>query len=445
MNLIFGLLFRGPFWIQLVVAAALVWLGMVVQEDEANRQIARAALLEQAPPATISLADAKPGNPSRVPVELSVTAQVALDHNTRLVRKTNFIKTGEDLLYVLVDPEADADVNVAQAGIVIDPDQLDAFTNWLVENSTDFGAAGPVVTINGVFVNSSSDSHARDAMKNQGMTIAEDFFFIEPFITGREASLAAKPSSAAQLSWPIFGVAALMALLGALKLTKGRGKFGTLTPGGVPARGMADSSRSAAGVIEAYGLVEVRGVPALAADLPSQPSKTAKTIKPPKSKVSKLVWLVVLIVGVAIAMGQNWATMLMPFAILGLMYFGLRRGMRQITTGIECVIGNFTAKATTSQAKPVRTSASSIPAWASVQKDAPTATSSDFGFAANDPIRSGDATGARSTVKFDGPIRPGFSFKDLLPQPKQKSFAGPDPFERLAQQRLRQERDATRR
>ena len=415
------LFFRGPFWVQFAVAAGLFWFGHFIQQDEAARQLARAALLEQAPPATISVADFHSDAPGRTPVELSVTAQIAQDYNTRLVRKTNFIKTGEDLFYVLVDPSPDADPNVALAGIVLDPDQLDAFIDWLLARSTGFGAAGPIATIDGLRESSSSASHARDAMKNQGMTISPNFFFIEPFIAGREASLTAIPEKAAQLSWPIYGFAAFMALMGVFKLRKSRAGV-VRPPKPSPMPQSSDPARSFAGIADAYGLVQVKGIPSLAAAFPDAAPKSAKV---PTSMGKKLVWFAGLALIAGAVTGQTWAYTAMPLLIFGLMFLGMRKGFRQVSEGLESVIANFTGEK------------ANLPAATGMPVSAPVpAAPSTSAFAAS-PVKSKALDG--------GPIRAGFSWKDLMPKPKQKVAPGSDPFDRIARQRQQEQAAAQHR
>jgi hypothetical protein len=415
MNLIAALFFRTPFWVQFALAAGLVWFGMVVQEDETNRQAARAALLQQAPPATIPITAATPGEPSRIPVELSVTAQVATDHNTRLVQKTNFIKTGESLLYVLVDPAPGGDPTRAEAAMIIDPDDLDAFAEWLAGNSTDYGQVGPIATVSGLLAMPSDRTQAREAMQEQGMVIPDDFFFIEPFFKGREASLAAIPNSAAQISWPVFGAAGLMALIGLLKLKRGR----------KPKPVTADPALSQPGT-EANALAGLQiGQAASSAITRATP---ARSPKPPKSIAAKLVMFFALVFVIALISGQSWAYAIMPMLVLGLMYLGMRNGIKSVTATVSSVVENLSSK------KPAADGilpAKALPTRASVQAPAPVA-SAEVSPPTTKP-RPSDG----------GPIRPGFSFSDLLPTRKAKAPRGDDPFERLTQS-IRAEKEKQR-
>ena len=412
MNLIVALFFRTPFWVQFAAAAGLIWFGFAVQQQDAALAAARAELIQQAPPATIPITAFSSDAPREVPVELSVSALVALDHNTRLVRKTNGIKTGEDLLYVLVDPAKDADINIAQAAIVIDPEDLDAFADWLTTNTTDFAAAGPIATISGLRANQSNSSHAYDAMKDQGMTTAPDFFFIEPFFAGREVALAALPEKDVQIVWIIYGFAGLMALIGLKKLKTGsRPSQAKATPGlASPVRAdPANAASSTAG----YSLADMR------AAYMQPPAKPAKQPKTPMAKARALMFLVGAALLLGLITGQSWAYAILPLGFFGLVYLGVRNGLRSVTQQVGAVIENISARTGAADAP----TSVGIPTAASAPRFTPFA--------------------AAPAPKDNGPIRSGFSFKDFIPQPKQKFAPGPDPFERLAQQRQRQDGGST--
>lgn len=149
---------------------------------------------------------------------MSVTAQIALDHNTRLIRKTNFITTGEDILYVLVDPDAPEGETVVRGAIVLDPDQKDRFADWAMENMVTYGGSGPVVTVNGLLDGGTQTSMVSDAFKEQGMTKGPNFFYIMPFLDGRAVGLAQKPNEAVNHAMPFYYCALFFAFLGLVKL-----------------------------------------------------------------------------------------------------------------------------------------------------------------------------------------------------------------------------------
>jgi hypothetical protein len=408
MNLIIALFFRTPFWVQFAAAACLIWFGFTVQQQDWALAAARAELLKQTPPATIAVTAFSTDAPREVPVELSVSALVALDHNTRLVRKTNGVTTGEDLLYVLVDPAKDADITVAQAAIVIDPDDLDAFAGWLTANTTDFTATGPIATISGLRADQSNSSHAYRALNDQGMTPAPGFFFIEPFFAGRDVTLAALPAKDVQIVWIIYGFAGLMALIGLRKLRADSSRsLAKSKPGSaIPVR--ADAVPAGRGM-GAYSLAEMQ------AGQMMPPAKPAKQPKTPMSKARTLMFIVCAALLLGLITGQAWVYTFLPMVFFGLLYLGIRSGLRSVTQQVTAVIETIGAKSGIGGVSP----SVGIPAAASAPRFTPFAPA--------------------PAAKDNGPIRSGFSFKDLLPQQKHKAPTGPDPFERLAQQRQRQD------
>jgi hypothetical protein len=406
MNLIAALFFRFvPYWVLFIAAASMALFGFTTQQKDVAYAAARKELFEQAPPATIPITAFSTDAPKDMPVELSVSAQVALDHNTRLVRKTNSVTTGEDLMYVLVDPASGADINVAHGAIVIDPDNLGAFIEWMSQNTTSFGAAGPVVTFAGLRAMQHNSSHAYSAMNKQGMTIAPDFVFIEPFIAGREATLSTPPAKRAQVVWAIYGFAGLLALVGLAKFkSRSAPKVAPANP--VPA------GRGAG----AYRMAEMQAgrIP------PAQPAPVAAS-SVLKGHGRNLFWLAVVGVVVAIFTGQSWIFNFLPMIMVGLFVLGVRKGTKSLVQTITDFAENLTGKKPAPQPSAP---ASALPNWAAVQTpaSAPTAQVSQ-----TKPLTS------PSRPKDDGPIRSGFSFADLLPKRKEKPTLANDPFHSLTQ------------
>ncbi|MGB8811634.1 MAG: hypothetical protein WCC57_00455, partial [Paracoccaceae bacterium] len=218
MHRLFLLIFVAPFWLQFIFAGGLAYFGYTLQETHAERIAHRAELLQAAPPATMEIAAFNQKYASDTPTEVSVTAQIAVEHNTRLVRKRNFITVGEDVLYVLVDADAPADETVARGAIVVDPDQVDALVDWMVTNAAGLGQGGPVVKVDGLLDYGTQNSMVSDALADQGMTKGPNFFFVAPYIEGRAAALAVKPGEAMDGGMPVYYAALFFALLGVAKL-----------------------------------------------------------------------------------------------------------------------------------------------------------------------------------------------------------------------------------
>lgn len=221
MGRLFILILAAPFWLHFILAAGAAYLGMETLKSSNARIEARIALMQQPQPAEVPIADFTSDAKYKIPVEVNVWAQIATDHNIRLVQKRNGIKTSERLLYVLFDADAPADVKLARGAIVLHPNELDTFANWVVDRAIDgggFGAAGPILAIPGLRDYPSQSSHATEAMEKRGIKKADGFFYIKPFLKGREAGLAFKPSEQREAAMWAFSPAGFFMLLGFGKL-----------------------------------------------------------------------------------------------------------------------------------------------------------------------------------------------------------------------------------
>jgi hypothetical protein len=219
MRYIISFLFFSPFWLQLAIAGALVFVGVNERQGSAAEREQAIAQLQAAPPATVAIADFAATKPDDGPREFSVSAQFAAEHNTRLITTKKGKTVDEKLMIVLIDPEAAADEKVARAVIVFEPEQQDAMVDWLVANMTTMGEAGPVVTIAGLVTRSSEASNVADALRDQGMTKAPDFFFMQPFVNGRDAGYKARIASIESRDGTLFfSFAGIFALIGFGKL-----------------------------------------------------------------------------------------------------------------------------------------------------------------------------------------------------------------------------------
>ncbi|MGL5009587.1 MAG: hypothetical protein ACRC6I_06860 [Paracoccaceae bacterium] len=219
MHLIVAIL-RGPFWLHFAIAVALIWMGISTQSSTTARLRAETALLQQPAPATIPIADLVPPESWSPATEVSVTAQVALSHSTRLIQRTNFITTDEDLMYVLVDPDAPSGTTVARAVIVVEPGQAELVTEWMLANATGYGSDGPIVDVTGLLEYGPEAHMVFDALQDQDMVKAPNFFYIKPHFKGRTAALTHPPQSAILGVWEFFAAAAFFALLGALRFRR---------------------------------------------------------------------------------------------------------------------------------------------------------------------------------------------------------------------------------
>lgn len=216
MGRVFLLLLVGPFWVQLGLAAICLALGVSSVQDNARLTDARLALIQSAPPALIPIAEVQKDKDLAVQ-EVNLRATVALAHNTRLIAKTNFIKTDEDLMYVLQDEGAGTSEPVVRGVILLEPDQVDAFAEWVIANAVDFTETGPVVALNGLVAKSRNSSHISDVFRERGLERAENFVYLEPFFLPRDQALAQLPKAENDTPKWLFGIAAVFTLIAAFK------------------------------------------------------------------------------------------------------------------------------------------------------------------------------------------------------------------------------------
>lgn len=431
--LVFGMLLAAPFWLQFIFAGGMAYFGYTLQEKHAERIAHRAELLQSEPPATIDIAAFDTDYSSSTPTEVSVSAQVAIDHNTKLIHKTNFITTSENVLYVLVDADAPANETVARGAIVIDPDQVDTLVEYLGTRATGFGDGGPVATIDGLLDSGTDNSMVSDALKEQGMTKGPNFFYIEPFFEGREAGLAVKPNEARGVAMPFYYGALIFVLFGCFKafVARRKAKRGPVASAPVPAQPAEVAPAGAPALDPSQIWRRNTAEPAMPAKRQTwtdgeyaheEPAPQAAAA--PKTMVEKILsmgkiklgLLAVVAIGGLQMLGSQAISGLLPLLILGLIYFGFYKASTKFRSTVGTVVDSVADKVLSRN-----TGAADTPAAAQFTPSASVTPKARDKFASS-PIKSG-----------------GFSFSDLMPQRKAKPMPGPDPFDRLAE-RVRAER-----
>ncbi|NBZ89312.1 hypothetical protein [Stagnihabitans tardus] len=207
------LLFMGPWWIRMVVAAGFAYLSLSAWQDNAQMQAAREALIHQQPPAVIPVAELKrePGLPLQ---EVAIRVVIASEHNSHLVEKRNLVTTNEDLMYVLQDETAGVDEPLVRGVVMIEPSEKEAFLSWVIAHAETFTDTGPVVELTGLIGPMRNLAHSSQVLREAGLTQAPGFFQLEPFVISRASALEKLPHDSTQLPWAGFGIAAIFALIG---------------------------------------------------------------------------------------------------------------------------------------------------------------------------------------------------------------------------------------
>lgn len=210
------LFFRLPWQVFLLLSGFVIWVGFTQYQSEVSVQAERAEALAGRPPSVVPLRDFDPEVDVHLAGEVNIVGQIDPQYNYRLTEE----RRGTDdvrRLFVLFDSTDRLGYPQARAAIMIDDEQMPAFMEWVDEVSKTFGPAGPVISVNGLHeTRPALAGMAREAMSEEGLTLAENFVFVTPFLEGRAAGLAPssfEPWNKAGGLWgigAIFGVTAMV-------------------------------------------------------------------------------------------------------------------------------------------------------------------------------------------------------------------------------------------
>lgn len=218
--LLFGFVFFGPFWAQLITAGLLGWAGAELRDTERLRQAQIELMIEAPQPEPVAI-EAYAGGHKSYETEVNLRVLLWTDHMTRLVRKTNFIKTGETLFVPFGPADAPAGTTVL-GGLTFSKAEYEAFLSWALTQPVEARDEGLVLTLAGVLVPGDDTSHARSAMAEQGVEIASHALYLHPFLGERGAALRAFAAEQGDPVWAygIWACAAGLGLLGVVKLRR---------------------------------------------------------------------------------------------------------------------------------------------------------------------------------------------------------------------------------
>ncbi|MEJ6401768.1 hypothetical protein [Yoonia sp. 2307UL14-13] len=208
--------FTLPPWGYLLLAAAVFGLGVVDTRTTANTEAEKVAAREAGIPPVISLDDFDPNNLAPYD-EVHIAAQINTDYNYEL--REGSATSSPYYMWVLVGPKANGQESVVQAAIVVPKRQKDDVVAWLNDQISDVGPLGAVMHLNGKHRTwTSHDDVAEDALtEEEGLRLAPDFFYLDPWFDGREAALAPRRADAATAAPLLNQIALVLAAIAAAK------------------------------------------------------------------------------------------------------------------------------------------------------------------------------------------------------------------------------------
>ncbi len=220
---LFAMLLALPWPVMALISAGLFWLAQDSHQRVTAFEAEKAQALQAGAPEPVAF-DAFTEADIHAADEVHVAAWLGTDYNYELTKQRKGTDTVRRM-YVLFGP-GDAETSKVARGIVLlSPGQVDGFIGHLLSRMYDPLDARMPFHLNGAVDTSPELSDmVADAFAEQGLTKAEDFVVIEPFLEGREAALAPDPDAPMRVATVFGGLGALAALLALGKLLTGRGR-----------------------------------------------------------------------------------------------------------------------------------------------------------------------------------------------------------------------------
>lgn len=221
MNYIFALLFRSPWWVFVLLAGGVVYLGEDTHQTMLKKQAARVEALQSPPPEPLDLSVFTKEDITPVG-EVNVRGWINYDLNYNLIKRTNMVKTGERFVYVMFGQNDGKSGGQARAAIILTKDQKQVFLDQVDGNMVDFGPNGVVYGIHGL--KSSGDGYygqLASVLREKDVRMGADFIMIEPFLEGRAAGLT-RAGEAENQRLIYLGVVGFLLLVALFKFRKSR-------------------------------------------------------------------------------------------------------------------------------------------------------------------------------------------------------------------------------
>ena len=239
-------LFTGPFWVQLLAAAACLWLGQIVRDDIAARQATLADMVRKDAPAPTPIDGYAAPDPRPQIHEVALSVQidprqiVPLPEQSSLIPipviPSSLIPAAGRHLVVLFAPSDGQGTTTVQGAMVLTAAQRAGFDIWIAAQTTSKGALGPILTVNGLQRAPAHAALVTRTLADMGLTKAERFVDLAPFLGPRAEGLSAAGRVAPWVEWGAFGMAGAMVLLALVNLRRrsGRARSRPVAEGAAP-------------------------------------------------------------------------------------------------------------------------------------------------------------------------------------------------------------------
>ncbi|MEC7761246.1 MAG: hypothetical protein VX874_04940 [Pseudomonadota bacterium] len=218
------LFFLLPWWAYVPIAGGVAYLGNEVYKTELRTEAEREAALALGAPDPVDLATFDRDVHIGPADEVNVLGWINTEYNYTLTKRTNGVKTSEKYLYMLFGMADEPGARAVRAAIVFSERERDYFIAHVDEYIVSYQKELPLFRFGGFAAGSDGmGSMISEAIEEQGLRKSDDFFYLEPFLAGREAALVAQgaPENARKQFW---AAALAIALLGLAKRVFGWGR-----------------------------------------------------------------------------------------------------------------------------------------------------------------------------------------------------------------------------
>lgn len=215
-------IFRLPAIYLFAIAAVFIYAAWFSYSDITAIEASKASAISDGIPDVVSLSEFDENIHLPAHDEVHIAASINADYNYHLSKQGD-PDSYSRLMFVLFDPTETGTKKTVKSAILIDGRDEDIFFEWIKERVYGEGDLGPVFHINGKAMEKADHSDtAEDAMDKENLVRQDDFFFIEPYLDGREAALEPDPGMLKVVVGIFFVLTATFAIPGIVKARRGQ-------------------------------------------------------------------------------------------------------------------------------------------------------------------------------------------------------------------------------